>query len=98
MVDLEVDTSLEIALSALFDEEQACESEEHSRRADRHAGAAQWYIHVKHECGHNVVTAYCDKFKRTMEHPWMVAICRGCGVRLPASEIIQSATRIGSDV
>jgi hypothetical protein len=98
MVDLEVDTSLEIVLSALFDEEQACESPEHFERPDGHAGAAQWYIHVKHEaCGHDVVTAYCEKFKRLITLPTTIAACIVCGVELYASEVVQSVTRIGAE-
>jgi hypothetical protein len=97
MVEYTTDyTALELALAAVFDEEQACESSEHLTRPEGHAGAAEWYVHVKHECGHDVVRAYCDKFKGMITLPTSLAICGGCGVELVASEVVQSTTRIGA--
>lgn len=91
-----VESALYLSLSALFDEERPCEQVEHSRWPEYHAGAAQWYVHVKHECGHDVVKAYCGKFKQALDDPDTLAICAGCSVELSASEVIQSTTRIGS--
>lgn len=96
MTGAEVDTSLALALEAVFEEEQACESVEHLTRPEGHAGTAQWYVHVKHECGYDVVKAYCGKFMRVLYQPDAIAICGGCGVELPVSEVVQRITRIGA--
>ena len=87
---------LALALQAVFDEVRDCESPEHFTRPEGHAGIAEWYVHVKHDCGHDVVRAYCDKFKQMITSPVSVAICGGCGVQLPASIVIRNATRMGS--
>lgn len=88
---------LALALSAVFEEEQACESMEHSVRPEGHAGAAEWYLHVTCKaCGHDVVKAYCAKFKHLMMLPNSIAICAECWAEAPAPEVVRSATKIRS--
>lgn len=93
---MEVGTALESALSALFNEERPCEAPEHLSWPEWHAGAAQWYVHVKHECGHDVVKAYCGKFMQSLYEPDALAICGGCDVELYVSEVVQGITRMGA--
>ena len=89
--------ALDKALAAVFEAEQDCESTEHFKRPDGHAGTAEWYLHVKHDaCGYNAVRAFCDKFKRLIMLPDSIAICSGCLVELNAREVIRSAIKIGS--
>lgn len=89
--------ALATALQAVFDEERPCESPQHSTRPEDHAGAAQWYLHVKHECGHDRVWAACNRIKEVLLEPLAVATCSGCGKNTAAGLAVRSVTRIGSD-
>jgi hypothetical protein len=88
--------ALDLALAAVFEEERECESPEHFSRPEGHTGTAEWYVHIQHECGHDVVKAYCGKFKGVLFLPETLAICGGCGVELPARKVVLNATKIGS--
>lgn len=88
--------AMDLALRAVFDEERDCESVDHFTRPDGHLGTAEWYVHVKHECGHNVVKAYCDRFVQVLSVPSTPVYCAKCMAETTAGEHVQSFTKIGS--
>lgn len=89
-----MDTSLVLALAAVFDEERECESIEHGRRPEGHVGTAEWYVHTKYACGHEAVKAYCDRFKGLLFESGTVLICAECRHEQPAREVVRNATRL----
>lgn len=84
--------ALDRALWAVFAAERDCEAQEHHSRPEAHTGLAEWYVHVKHDCGYDVVKAYCAKFKETLFLPDTPVICGGCGDDLYARQVVMRAT------
>ena len=84
--------ALDEALRAVWEAEQDCEHPEHER-SDKHAGTAQYYVHIRHSCGLDLVEAVCGVWKGWLDAN-IVVRCRECGVYVKSGEFVLRSTGI----
>jgi len=94
-IDERISLELELDLMALFEEDTACEIENHDERSEIHDGHAEWYL-ISGPCVHcgelddDAVMAVCDPFKVFVEATLYTSTvpCGECGKRMPTSDFL----------
>ena len=99
-LDERISLELEQDLTALFEEDMACEVSRHDELPEYHEGCAEWYL-VSAPCPHcgNVseVVAACDRFKQILEESLHTSTvpCEVCKKRMVTADALLRVERIG---
>jgi hypothetical protein len=80
---LDIDFDIDLSLLVGPMDEIGCEHSAHDTQPQFHSdGPATHYIHIKHECGNDVVYAACARWVDIVRNRALTYRCAKCRVRL----------------